>query len=1031
MKIRILSGRAGSGKSRKAIEEITEYLGRKERGRCFLIVPEQYMINAERSLLETEGCKGLMGDEVTGFKRLAYLAFKEVGISCKPGADVITCMLFLVKALEYVHEELEYYGEMWANTQFIDSLFKQIEEFEHYMVTPDVLEALAEKEETKKKTGLREKLRDIAKIFREYKNLLNDNYSDSADEAQRFIELLRERDIFRGAHIWIDEFHGFTGEEYCIIEELAKQAEEITVCLCKDGKSKEGSGVFEASRKTFVKLGRIAARTGAAFEETVCGENKRNGDDMMLSFAEKNFFRYPYGKTDVPEDGGSIHIRACRSPFDEVSYCAGKIRNDVAEGKMKYSDVSVIISDSETYERIVDTVFTRAGIPFFLDRKKDPSDHPYARYIKLLLDAVSEGMQTETVFDLIRTGLYTDDTESADYLELYFKKTDLTGKAAWKRKIKEKIFGMMKQNDGGKAYEAAEELRKTVCEDVENFENKLSPCRTVADICAALADFLEEKKIVDRLEKKDDDLLTKAGAERSAEFARGIQAVNDTITKIYSVLGTLPAYCGEDDKERAGNNAGLLGDYYKTVITHKMVGYLPVTYDSVQIGTKERSRSHETECLYLIGANDGLLPKQPAGSGIISDPERVFLNENDIDTADDDRAMAISEQFRIYKTITLPKKELNISYSLGSRDNKKTDPSAVVERMKELFNGLREESDENEEKAEEGYCGIREMPSFETDEARNLYMSGGRISSSFTQIEGYTKCAFRYYLSDVLGIVSEDEFIVTSLDYGSAIHEVLHKALEKAAKEKDGAALKNMTEEECRKYVDEFADDICTDAFGKTTDKSELSARLNYFIERLKQSAAKTMKKSLKYGVPVGFELNFGKGDSDPLTFEIPLGEENISVDIRGKIDRIDFESGPDGDSVTVVDYKAKYAKEDKSAHIKQLSVYMEKAIEKYTEDVKNNKGGLSGSLKEKEALKVANVFYDSGSSQPTSEAFFDPEAMSKYKDEDVTRFAAGLYEKSFASTEDRNSISSCGNCDYAGICRTMRKMQKKRQSKS
>ncbi|MBQ3847300.1 MAG: PD-(D/E)XK nuclease family protein [Clostridia bacterium] len=999
MKLRVISGRAGGGKSHQVISEISSYLKEENRGRAYLIVPEQFMINAEKRLMEVGKCDGLMDDEVLSFKRLAYRCFKEAGIKDKPAVTTVENVLIMLKTLTNIRESLLYYRDMCDNDDFTVNILKQIAEFERYLITPEMLTDLSELPETQDKAGLSEKLKDLALIYRTYRELLTGGFTDSSDENNALIELLQNNKMLAGAKIWIDEFHGFTGQEYKIIEEMVKQADEVSISLCM-GESNEP--VFEAQRKTYNKLKRIADKCGAVWDEKNCDIKKRYRDNEYLIHVENSFFKYPYKKMAGKPQG--INVRVMRSPFDEVMSCAEKIKKDVAEsgGALKYSDISIILSDMDSYGDIVETVFSRSRIPFFMDSKKDPGGHPYAKYITLFLQAVASNWDSSVILDIVRMGLFTreEEKESADYLELYHRRTGLKGKAAWKKKVKKEIFDSMKQNGLRGAYEGVEELRKNIAGTISKFEKALDGCLTVRDACLAIADFVKKTGVKDTLEEKYDEIYAE-NAEKAAEFLRGYDAVNEVLKYVNNILGDIRL--GEDVRDKADYLTRAMG----LAIAQLKVGYIPATMDCVQVGTKDRSRSHEIEQVYLLGANDGLIPRQIGGYGIISDDERRFMESHDMETAGDDRMMAINEQFNIYTVISLPRRELNISYAMNGLDNKNLEPSAVVDRMLSLFEDLEVGSDEAGEKASRGYYSAEEELDFGENGPKEMYMPGGEINTSFSAVSKYSDCPFQFYLANVLKLVKEDDDLISDLDYGVVMHSVLENAVQDAVRDY-GSSVQDITEEDCKKYVEKYADDLGKKKFGNTDDESELSNKIKFVIERMKESAASAMKESLKYGMPVKFEERFGGSSSHTINMDVSTEDgRTIPVRFRGQVDRLDLD---DGKKVTIIDYKGKYSYPETQKQKQQLSVYLQKMIEinGYSEN----------------GARLVNVFYDSGSEKKDASYDYEEKNIEAFKEE-VKKFAGGLDAGSFSAIPGGSGNEmKCDRCDYRNVCRAYRRRQ-------
>ena len=78
MGIRLIYGRAGTGKSTFILNEIKEELKKNLAQKIYIIVPEQFSYATEKRLLETLETGASIKAEVISFKRLAHRIFTEV-----------------------------------------------------------------------------------------------------------------------------------------------------------------------------------------------------------------------------------------------------------------------------------------------------------------------------------------------------------------------------------------------------------------------------------------------------------------------------------------------------------------------------------------------------------------------------------------------------------------------------------------------------------------------------------------------------------------------------------------------------------------------------------------------------------------------------------------------------------------------------------------------------------------------------------------------------------------------------------------
>lgn len=77
MSLRIIYGRAGSGKTTYCFNEIKNNLSLKNK--IYIITPEQFSYSAEKELLDTLKQNSVINAEVISFNRMAHRISLEVG----------------------------------------------------------------------------------------------------------------------------------------------------------------------------------------------------------------------------------------------------------------------------------------------------------------------------------------------------------------------------------------------------------------------------------------------------------------------------------------------------------------------------------------------------------------------------------------------------------------------------------------------------------------------------------------------------------------------------------------------------------------------------------------------------------------------------------------------------------------------------------------------------------------------------------------------------------------------------------------
>ena len=404
------------------------------------------------------------------FRRLAFRVFSEVGGVTRRHLDAAGKSMLLFRILDKLGSELKIFTRAAQRKGFIDTLSDAITEFKRYDISPE--ELLEASRETDDGLLLKDKLHDLSLIYSEFEKQLHRNYLDADDD---LLELYKKLDLstqYDGAEIWIDEFSGFTPQEYKVIGKLLNKAERITICLCTDYLSSDPNDnapmVFGPVRKTAEKLLRLAKQEGIPVEKPVRldgvvlrdsmqgpavspsgtviqpgataaptadtlassggtsrGISIRFKDSEALGHLERNFWKYPYTRYTKPTD--DICITASANLYSEVEDTARDILRICRDNGFRFRDIAVTMRNPDSYSSIVKSVFTRYGIPYFLDGKRDIDGHPLIVFILSALEIFANNWSYEAVFRYAKTGFLSIERDDLDLLENYVLANGIRG----------------------------------------------------------------------------------------------------------------------------------------------------------------------------------------------------------------------------------------------------------------------------------------------------------------------------------------------------------------------------------------------------------------------------------------------------------------------------------------------------------------------------------------------------------------------------------------------------------------------------
>ena len=226
MGLRIIYGKPGSGKSTYCFQEISKLINKEKK--IFIITPEQFSFTAERKLMENVKSGAVINAEVITLSRMAYRVLKEVGENDKSSLSKCGKAMLIYSILSTYKKELKFLGKSDEN---IDLTMSAIAEFKKHGVTVDDLK---NEINNTKDTYLKSKLLDMSLLYQKFEEKIKDNYIEETDLLTMLANCLEKTDLVKESIIYIDEFAGFTYQEYQVIKELIKQAKQVNITMCID-----------------------------------------------------------------------------------------------------------------------------------------------------------------------------------------------------------------------------------------------------------------------------------------------------------------------------------------------------------------------------------------------------------------------------------------------------------------------------------------------------------------------------------------------------------------------------------------------------------------------------------------------------------------------------------------------------------------------------------------------------------------------------------------------------------------------------
>ena len=926
MGLRIIYGKPGSGKSQFCFSEIAKLIDKKES--IFIITPEQFSFTAERKLMEAVNKNAVINAEVITLTRMAYRVLSDIGGEIKQSLSKCGKAMLVYSILNKYKKELEFLGKSDEN---IDLVIRTITEFKKHGITINNLKGEVEKTQD---AYLKTKLSDMILLYENFENKIVDNYIDDTDLLTMLAKHLDEVEFIKSSIIYIDEFAGFTHQEYEIIKGLIKYAKQVNITICVDNLNpaiNPDTDIYYSNKITLYKLIDLVNENNFKLEEPVFLKDQYRFKTKELKHLANNI--YEIQSTKYEENVENIQLFLAKNPYSEIENIAKEIKKLVRDKKIRYKDISIITKNIDTYASLVRAIFKQYEIPVFIDEKRDLNQNIIIQYVLSILEILVKNFSSESVFSYIKLGFCEIDEDEIFKLENYCNKWGIK-QNKWKKDFNIEAEDKSKKQE----VERLNELRKQVIMPLIELKESIKKEKTAINITKSLYEFIQnqkiEKKVISRISKLEEE----KNIDLANEYKSSYQVLIEILDKIVLIFN--------EEKISLDNYSKIL----KIGLKNSGLGKIPGTQDQVTFGDVNRSRSHKVQNIFIIGLNDGSFPSINKDEGFFNDLDREELKQDGIELAKGTLEQLYEDNFNIYKAFTTAENQLYLSYVSTDSESKSLRPSMLINKIKKMFPKLIEKSDvinkeydlfnkevtyeeliENIDKIRNGesidkiwyeiynyYKSQNEWKEKLFEDLEGLRYSnlpnqikkanidklyGNKLNTSVSQLERYRSCPFSYYLQYGLKLKEKEELKIQSFNTGSFMHETIDEFFEYVREEQ--ILLTQIEEDKIKEIVSQIID--------KNLNLSKnyiftATAKYKVLVKRLKRIVSKALKYIIETLIYSDFdiegtEIEFNKkGKYPPIVLELDNGKK---VEITGKIDRIDTADSDDGKYLRIIDYKS------------------------------------------------------------------------------------------------------------------------------
>jgi ATP-dependent helicase/nuclease subunit B len=998
VKIRFLLGPAGSGKTFRCLAEIREALRASAEGPpLLLLAPKQATFQLERQLLADPSLPGYTRLQILSFERLAEFIVSHLA---DPSGELLAeeGRVMTLRALLGRHQaQLKIFHATARLPGFAQQLNLLLKEFQRAQIPPRRLAALAEKFQAQ--PTLAGKLHDSALLLTAYQDWLRTQKLQDANCLLDLAAGLLGETVTRGpsplrvAGLWLDGFAEMTPQEVDLLAAFLPICDQAQLAFCLDTEARENRSWLSGWSVVNHTFEQCHARAKALPNcEVVVESLKRDPDrnrfrdapglqqlekswaggftidDLRLTSqpdvssaaliknqksksenGQLDFFAAPAIKNQkrqvrlAPEIKNDCRLITCLDAEAEATFAAREILRFVRAGG-RYREAAVLVRRLDDYQAIVRRVFSRYGIPFFLDRREPVAHHPLAELSRYALRLAAFGWQHDDWFGALKTGLATAADAIVDRLE------------------NEAI---------ARGWEGAVWLKPLKIADDAALEKSVN--RALGEL---LPPFLEWNRTLSTLEfRPGARQLTAALRElwSQLEVEKTLDAWSQSA--IHStVLDQMHAWLENVDRA-FGDEVLSLAEWLPILeagLANLSVGVIPPALDQVLVGAIDRSRNPELKLALLLGWNETIFPAPPQPRPLLTEPEREQLAEEKLWLGPGPHHQVGHERFYAYIACTRARERLVITRAAQDAEGRPLNASLFFVQLQQLtgtteehFNGAdhwpdsehvfelapfvlrelcssrREEAHstpENARKLEPPHVGCyaektplatlidlpalaplvrqwRELrtalssPQLSPVTAEKLY--GRELRTSVSRLEDFAACPFKFFATRGLRLQERAEFQFDDRDKGSFQHEVLCEFHRRVLA--SGRRWRDLKAEEAAEWIGQIGREWLPHfAGGKLQATGAARFTGEYLIARLQRLMTALIDWMPQYGFdPVAVEIGFDDDTGELPSWRLDLDDGRVLF-LRGRIDRVDVCRLPDDTALAVVmDYKSRVRKLD------------------------------------------------------------------------------------------------------------------------
>ncbi len=825
-----------------------------------VVVPDRFSMVAEKLIFEVLNIKATFNIHVMGINKLAKKIIDDANLDCVY-VDNIESTFILYRAIQKVKNNF-----LCFSKNISQGLLEKIKNALSLIRSSDVSVSELRQNLNFVDENQKTKMQDLLSVYEEYENLL-DGRLDATNILKTFDSLIENSLKLQKTNIYFCGFDSFTKQGYEIIKKISKNCKNLVVgVLHKTNNS--NSHIFDD--EMYDELTSFFKNNNIDFQILEATQNLTSQQELVF----KNVFGY---NIKPQQNFNYAKIIEMPSKQNEIENVAKYICYFIKNKKCKYSDINIVTNSS--YFEDIENIFDEYKISYYVDKNTNFLQIPLLNFIKYAFDVYLENYSQESIINFLSNSFCDIDKLEKNNIENF---------------ILENNIEYSKYNKLLEYYSNSQLIK------LKKFVNELKNFGTVSYYIKQVKTLLEDFNVESQLNNLCNEFNKNNDLKNEKIYVQVLDKITSLNEKFENIL---------NDEQISVND---FYELYLNALSDVNISQIPLNLDCVYVGDSSSSFFETKKYLFVLGANQDVLPTTIKDLGLISDKEIDFLSKK-LKISPTVKMINRRNRFKLFDILSDAKQNLFVYYRLTDEDGQKMLPSKFVSDILSLGANKYNIADFEENFADDNYIEkIKFNNPYSYIALKNIskntkqsfvlknvlqnlgefkqfnFLNKEKVSSGksmlslnktkISQVESYYECPFKHFVKYGLKLVEKKDGTIKPNDFGNFLHEFCKYFVDYI---KDN---KIENDEQITKVVDKV--------FSKLTNKKDYSYfndKENLYTKEILYNEVKRFAIFVCFEQKISnfklFKTEFKFGDN---LDELCVYVNNKKYSIVGIVDRID-----------------------------------------------------------------------------------------------------------------------------------------------